>query len=101
MKAVVAMLHGGMDAEVFRLVQEHVGDRLLSSRGQLSLGYSNSGSSETSSFNMSKAYCSLSFLEKSFLVNRAPNDPSLANQNSPSSEICVDGLNLAGNPKST
>jgi len=98
MKAVVAMLHGGMDIEILRLILEHKGDQVLSSRGQLSLGQSNSSCSETSSFNMSKAYGSLSFLEKSSLVNREPSGSS-ANQNSPTSEIWVDGSNLAGNPE--
>jgi len=100
MKAVVAMLHGGMDAEVLRLVQEHEDDRVLSSRGQRSLGHSNSGGSETSSLT-SKAHRSSSFLEKSSLVNRElSGSSSSANQNSPPSEIYVDGSHLAGNPES-
>lgn len=75
MKGVLAMLHGGMDTEIANLVMEHESERFQSnSRGQLSLGHTDS-SSEVSSL-MSKVYPNSS-LEMSFSMSKEPGGSSL------------------------
>ena len=93
MKAVVAMLHGGMDTEVAKLVLEHESDRFSSSRGRGrgSLGHSASSSGVSSLMSRGDAVT---------LTNQASLAP-LIMENEPPSEMLVQlGSGLDATPRS-
>jgi hypothetical protein len=98
MKAVVAMLHGGMDTEVAKLVLEHESDRFSSSRGRGSLGHSASSSGVSSL--MSRGYAEPSGSTPVTLTNQTSLAP-LTVENEPPSEVWVQlGSRLDATPKS-
>ncbi|KAG0585092.1 hypothetical protein KC19_3G257500 [Ceratodon purpureus] len=99
MKSVVAMLHGGMDAEVAKLVVEHESDRFSSSRAQLqgSLGHSDSSSGVSSV--MSKGYAApRGSAPGTTLENQDSLSPLNAEKEQPSDMWALSGSGLGVKP---